>query len=299
MHKVDDKSDQPRRILAVFNPAAGRRRRSRFDRVIAAAREAGCRVTEMETTSPGHAEAIARDVSSDDFDIIAAAGGDGTVNEVVNGLQGKSLAIGIIPLGTANVLADEIGLGRSPAVIAQTLARGTIRPVHVGSVNGRRFVMMAGAGFDADVVRGVSVALKKRLGALAYVWQAAVQAFKKSPPPCEILIDGQPYTAASVVVCNGRRYGGPFIAAPDASLADDRFHVVLMAGTGWIASARYGTALILGRISKLHDVKLVIGREVVILGQIGRPVQADGDIVATLPTEIGVVPDPIRLVFPV
>ncbi|MBY0511021.1 MAG: diacylglycerol kinase family lipid kinase [Rhodospirillaceae bacterium] len=289
----------PRRILAVFNPAAGRNRRPRFNRIAAALKDQGCSVTVVETTAPGHAETIAREVSSDEFDVIAAAGGDGTVNEIVNGLRGKSIALGLIPLGTANVLADEIGLKRTDAMIARTLGRGGIRAIHVGTVNGRRFVMMAGAGFDANVVNGVSLALKRKLGPLAYVWQAGREAFLGSPARCAAIIDGVTHQTSSAVVCNGRRYGGPFIAAPAASLAEDRFHVVLMPGRGWFHTARYGVALMLGRISRLHDVRLVAGREVRIEGVVGRPVQADGDIVAYLPAQIAVDPEPVRLVFPV
>jgi diacylglycerol kinase (ATP) len=287
-----------RRILAVFNPAAGRNRRPRFNRIIAALKDVGCAVTVIETTARGHAERIARDVSADDFDVIAAAGGDGTVNEIVNGLRGKNIALGLIPLGTANVLADEIGLARSVETVAHTLGCGAIRPIHVGTVNGRRFVMMAGAGFDANVVDGVSLALKKKLGPLAYVWQAGREAFFGNAARCTVIVDGVTQQTTSAVACNGRRYGGPFIAAPAASLTEDRFHVVLMPGRGWFHTARYGVALMLGRISRLHDVKLVAGREVRVEGMVGKPVQADGDIVAHLPAHIAVDPEPVRLVFP-
>jgi diacylglycerol kinase (ATP) len=287
-----------RRILAVFNPAAGRQRRSRFDRVVATLRGAGCIVAVKETTAPGHAETIARETAPDQFDVIVAAGGDGTINEIVNGLRGNPIALGVIPLGTANVLADEIGLRRAPAVVARTLATGAIRPIHVGLCNDRRFVMMAGAGFDANVVNGVSLALKRRLGPLAYVWQAGYQAFVDDFAGCEVTVDGVIYPSGSVVACNGRRYGGPFIAAPEASLTDDCFHVVLMQGRGWFNVARYGAALVLGRIAKLHDVRVVPGREVLVRGIAGRPIQADGDIIATLPARIAVDPEPVRLVFP-
>ena len=295
--RTAEERSTPRRVLAVFNPAAGRNRRPRFDRIIAILKSTGCPVTVVETTSKGHAESIAREAAPD-FDLIAAAGGDGTVNEIVNGLAGKSLALGIIPLGTANVLSDEIGLARDAGGIARALALGPIRQIHVGTVNGRRFVMMAGVGFDANVVSDVSLALKKRLGALAYVWQATVQAFKDDHAPIAVTIDGVKYPAVSAVVCNGRRYGGPFIAAPDASLTDDQLHVLLMQGGGWLSVARYGAALMLGRIASLSDVSLVIGRDVAIEGVPGRPVQADGDIVARLPARITVDPEPVRLAFP-
>ncbi len=290
-------SRAPRRILAIFNPASGRNRRTRFDEVVAALRARGCAVNVVITERAGHAEAIARGIG-DDIDVIAAAGGDGTVNEIVNGLTGKSVALGLIPLGTANVLADEIALPRGVDQLAQILAEGPVRDINLGRCNGRRFVMMAGAGFDANVVDTVSLRLKRAVGPLAYVWQAAVEGFKQRPLACDLLIDGVPYKTASVVACNGRRYGGPFIAAPDAALVDRCFHVVLMTGSRWFDTARYGVALVLGRIGKLSDVKIIPAQEIVVNGIEGRPVQADGDIIARLPATISVDPEPLRLIFP-
>lgn len=286
-----------RRILAIFNPASGRNRRARFDEVVAALRAHGCPVSVLVTEAAGHAEAIARGVG-DDFDVIVAAGGDGTVNEIVNGLPGKSIALGLIPLGTANVLADEIALPRSVEQMARILAEGPVREINLGRANGRRFVMMAGVGFDANVVDGVSLTLKKAVGPFAYVWQAAVEGFRQSTTPCEAVIDGTLHKTASVVACNGRRYGGPFIAAPDAALVDKCFHVVLMPSSRWLDVARYGIALVLGRIGKLSDVRIIPAQEIVVNGVAGRPVQADGDIIARLPATISVDPEPLKLIFP-
>jgi len=286
-----------RRILAVFNPAAGRNRRERFDHVVSALRAHGCLVNVLVTEAAGHAEAIARGLG-DDYDVIAAAGGDGTVNEIVNGLAGKPIALGLIPLGTANVLADEISLPRGVDQLARVLAEGPVREINLGRVNGRRFVMMAGVGFDANVVDGVSLGLKKAVGPLAYVWQAAVEGFRQSTTPCKATIDGVMHHPASVVACNGRRYGGPFIAAPDADLVDKCFHVVLMQSSRWRDVARYGVALVLGRIGKLSDVRIIPAREIVVDGVAGRPVQADGDIIARLPATISIDPEPLKLIFP-
>ena len=160
------------------------------------------------------------------------------------------------------------------------------------------FVMMAGAGFDADVVAGVSLALKKKLGPLAYVWQAARQAFRGGAVGCTATIDGVSHKTASAVACNGRLYGGPFIAAPKASLTDGTFEVVLMRGSGPVNIARYGTALMLGIVGKLSDVDIITAREVLVEGVAGRPVQADGDIIATLPARISIDPEPVRLIHP-
>ena len=290
-------SSVPRRILVVFNPAAGRARRSRFERIVAALRGFGCAVTVVETDAPGHAETLAREASETDYDVIAVAGGDGTINEAVNGLKGRDLVLGIIPLGTANVVADEIRLHRSPAAIARTLAHGPVKPIYVGIANGRRFVMMAGAGFDANVVSKISLGLKKVLGPLAYVWGAVRQSFSDPFADRDIVIDGTAYRTVSMVACNGRRYGGPFVAAPGASLTENAFHVVLMEGRGWFSVARYGIGLMLGRISMWSDVRIIEGRDVKVEG--GGPVQADGDIVTNLPVRISMDSEPVKLVYPV
>lgn len=291
-------SKPPRRILVIFNPAAGRNRKTRLDQILKALTRHGASVVTVETTAPGHAEAIAREVDESRIDLIAAAGGDGTINEIVNGLRGKKIALGIIPLGTANVLADEIGLSRRVDSIARALAFGPLHKIHLGEVNGRRFTMMAGAGFDANVVSAVSLPLKKKLGPLAYVWQTMKQAFTESSQPCDVQIDGVLHTTASVVVCNGRHYGGPFVAAPNASLTSDVFSVILLKSHGWFAVLRYSAALVLGRLAQLRDVEIIFGREIVVQGVGGQPVQADGDIVAALPVHIRVDPEPIWLAFP-
>src|SRR5262249_19737046 len=98
--------------------------------------------------------------------------------------------------------------------------------------------------------------------------------------------------------CNGRRYGGPFVAAPMANLADASFQVVLMKGRGWFSVMRYGISLIFGKVGMWPDVQITSGRDVVISGATGQPVQADGDIVAALPVRIEIDHEPVRLVYP-
>jgi len=301
MEKADPaggNSTSSRRILAIFNPAAGRNQRARFDQVVARLRAAGCEVSVRATNAPGHAEEIAAEVSPAVFDIVAAAGGDGTINEIVNGLRGTGVALGIIPLGTANVLADEIGLSKNIAKVAQALAAGPITPIRVGVANGRRFVMMAGVGFDANVIRGVSLRLKKILGPFAYVWSAATQAFRDPFASCAVVIDGEEHRSVSAVACNGRLYGGPFTAAPKACLTDGSFQVVLMKGRGWFSVVRYGAGLMLGRVGAWPDVSITTARDVVITGTTGQAVQADGDIITVLPVRISIDPEPVGLVYP-
>ena len=126
-----------------------------------------------------------------------------------------------------------------------------------------------------------------------------MQGFRDRFARCDVTIDGIPYKSVSVVACNGRRYGGPFLAAPTANLADDSFQVILMKGRGWFSVARYGAALMLGKIAIWPDVEVITGRYVTIEGAAGQAVQADGDLVAALPARIEVDPEPVRLAYPI
>jgi len=245
---------------------------------------------------------VASRLSADDWGVVAAAGGDGTINEVASGLlaaDGPVPPLGVIPLGTANVLACEIGLGVGPSEVAHTLVTGQAAPVYPGLANGRCFLMMAGAGFDAHVVATVDLSLKRKVGKGAYVAKTLSQCVCYDFPECEVSLDsGEPVRASSVVVCNGRHYGGPFVAAPRASLAEPSFEVVVMGRGGWFNVLRYGAALVAGRLPALRDVRVATARAVRIEGVAGQLVQGDGDIVARLPINISVCDRTIDLIVP-
>ncbi len=292
---------RPRRVLVIYNPTAGQWRRRKLAAALRAVAALGCPVTLHETTHRGDAEATARALTQERCDVVVAAGGDGTINEVANGLiaaPGPVPPLAIIPLGTANVLAQEIGLRGSPAAIAAAIAGGRFLDVHLGLANGRHFIMMAGVGFDAHVVANVDLALKRTTGKLAYVWETLSQALRYGFPQCRVTVDGKSFQAFSVVVCNGRHYGGPFVAAPRAQLTDPRFEVCLLKRGGWRHVLRYGLALVLGRLHSLPDVRIESGREVHIEAEDGLPVQGDGDIIAALPASITVSDKTVTLVVP-
>jgi len=306
----DSGRSQSKRVLVVFNPKAGRRRLGKLQRTIAAMRRSGAEVELQATAARGDAERLAREACGGmngfaSLDLLAIAGGDGTINEAVNGLMsargenaGSSLPLCIVPLGTANVLAREIGQRFSPAVAARTALRGERRQVYLGQANGRCFTIMAGAGFDAHVVANVSPALKQRIGKLAYVWEALRQLFLFPYGRYRVTVDGAAYDAASVVVAKGRLYAGPYVAAPDASLDSPEFQVCLFQRGGRWNAIRYALALALGLLPRLKDYRIVSGREVRIEGPAGDPVQGDGDIIAHLPVEIRLAPVSLSLMAP-
>jgi YegS/Rv2252/BmrU family lipid kinase len=292
-----------RRITVVFNPTAGGRRRRRLEQTLQLLRESGCEVAVRATGARGDAEAIARtfcDVAPTP-DLVVVAGGDGTINEAVNGMLSNGSAscpLALVPLGTANVLAAEIGLTHAPSAVARTIARGVPARAYVGMANGRCFTAMSGVGFDAHVVANVDLGLKRRIGKAAYVLESLRQLLRFRFPRYRVTIDGQSFEAASVIVAKGHYYAGRYVCAPAARLDQAEFHVCLFERGGRWNAIRYAIALALGRLPKLADFRIVRGRAIAIDGPVGDPVQGDGDIIAELPVRIELAPQPLRLMVP-
>lgn len=288
-----------RRVAVIFNPiAGGGRKRLRLQRTIAKLTLMGCDVTLRATGRRGDAERIASEIGADAFDALAVAGGDGTVQEVANGLRPDAPPLALIPLGTANVLAAEIGLAPRSTPAAETIVRGIARPLTCGRLDGRRFVLMAGAGFDAAVVHGLNPGLKRLIGKGAYMAESLRQMLAYPFPPIALRLDGTALTAASVLVLNGRRYAGPYTCAPDGDLWTPGFQVVLFADAGAGAVARYGAALLADRLPLARGVRILPAREVLIEGPAGIAIQADGDAAARGPARITLDPAAISLLLP-
>ncbi len=250
------------------------------------------------TTAAGDATRFAQLTDPDDCDVVVAAGGDGTINEVANGLVGSRLPLAVIPLGTANVLAAEIGLAADAASLARTILDGPAVQVHPGIANGRRFLLMAGVGFDAEVVAAVTARLKRWLGKSAYVMQSLSMLLRYDYPLFRITIDGRDYEACSAIVAKGRFYAGRHICAPDGCLAKPNFEVCMFKRSGPLAVLSYGTALLFGRLPYHRHVLLVSGRKIQVEGPAAARVQGDGDAFGTLPLSIGLAPETLSLVTP-
>jgi diacylglycerol kinase (ATP) len=287
-----------RRLLIIFNPTAGGRRRRRFEAVVAELRRLGCEVTVRPTGRRGDAEQLAASADPNRYDMLVVAGGDGTINEVVNGLSGARLPLAIIPLGTANVLAAEIGLATDPRSVARTIALGRPRPISVGVANGRRFLLMAGTGFDAHVVQNVDLALKRRIGKGAYGISILRQLCAFAFPEYVVTIEGRSWRAASVLVANAHYYGGRFVCAPAADLCAPTLEVGMFERRGRLSVIGYAIAMLFGRLPRLKSYRIVSADKVHIGGGSDEPVQADGDIIAHLDVTIEVVPEALYLVYP-
>jgi diacylglycerol kinase (ATP) len=295
-------ADRPRRLLVIYNPTAGRRSARRLRRFLDRLASLAIPVTLRATEARGDAESFARAAATGEFDAVVAAGGDGTINEVVSGLGDADLPLAIMPLGTANVLANEIGLPRDPEHLADIAASAPALPVWTGEVISeggvRRFVMMAGIGFDAAVVAGLDPALKRRWGKLAYVAEIVAQLAGHRAARYRILCAGEEILVAAAVVANGRFYAGRYVLAPAARLDAPTLELVLFLRGGRLAVLRYLVAMALGCVHRLRDVRILRAESVTVSGPAGAPVHADGDIVASLPVTMGVASRPVRLIRP-
>jgi diacylglycerol kinase (ATP) len=295
-------------VLLVHNPTAGRRRAALVERVVRGLTAAGVLVEVRATGAAGDARRIAATLDRDTHDALLVAGGDGTINEAVSGLVQRADAgvpLGLVPCGTANVLAIELGLAATADAIVGTVVAGRTRVAKPGvltSADGdrRHFMLMAGAGFDAHVVAGVTPAIKRRFGKAAYGWRAAVEIARAAPRRYRVVADGTVHEAGSVVVTRARHYAGPYMLAPDADITGDRLQVVLLDGTGRWTTAAQGLDLLRGRLSGRSDVRIISARHVSVAAcdppGNRQPLQIDGDSSGGLPCDITVSERTVNLI---
>ncbi|PHK95589.1 diacylglycerol kinase [Pseudoroseomonas rhizosphaerae] len=289
-------------MLIIFNPTAGPTRRRNMTRILSVLLEQGIQAELATTAHAGHAEEIAREAAREGRRVVAAAGGDGTIAEVASGLAGSGTALGILPLGTVNVLACELGIPRTPERAAMVLAQGrmaALRPGMARFADGRTrlFLQMLGAGFDAAVVAELSLPLKRQIGRGAYVWQTVRQLSAYRFPPVTAWIDGKAEVAASVVVTKNRFYAGRYELAPEALPGEEGFHVVLFRRSGALATALYGAALPLNLLPRMAGVEIRRAKAVRLEGPAALA-QMDGDPAGALPVEIDDAPGPLRVLLP-
>ncbi len=287
-------------MVIVFNPVAGRRRAHLLWRVLDVLVANGIRLDLAETHRAGHAEVLAREAVRRGEPMVVAAGGDGTIAEVANGLMGSATRLGVIPLGTANVLAHELHLPFAPKAVAAALAFGRTCTLWPGQAHGRDgdrlFVQMLGVGFDAHVVRNMPYPLKKMFGKGAYVMQSMRELVRYKFPMIRMRIDNTETEAASVIISKGRLYGGRFRLAADAVSGDPGFSVVLFDRSGPAAAMLYGAALPLNLLGRAPGVRHIRARRIDFMQNENVPAQTDGDSAGFAPLSVTDAPGPIHVI---
>lgn len=297
-----------RRIRIVANPASGRGRSLRkAAEVVRILRAQGCEVDLAETRGPGDAERIA--AASADFDAIVAVGGDGTVHAVANGLTERGgPALAIIPAGTANVLARELGLPSSAAGLARVVAEGREIAWDLGIERrrGRKFVLFGSAGFDAQVVHDFHSRRRGPIHMADYVWRGVRTFTEYSPPRVRVVLDGRelPERASWVIVSTAAGYGGPIAFTPRASHDDGLFDVLVQRGRHRMDTVHlFGSALLnWAARTAVHPPDTVVHRaarvELAAEESERAALQLDGDPAGFLPAELEVIRGGLRLLGP-
>ncbi len=253
------------------------------------------------TAAAGHATELARDAVAAGADLILVLGGDGTINEVANGMIPSRVPLGVLPGGTANVLANELGLGNSLERAIERLGRCVERRIAVGALcNGssavRHFVMMCGVGLDATIVTRVNPELKARTGKLAY-WVAGFGQFFSTVGQFQVEAAGAEQRQCGFVLASRvRNYGGDLEIASGASLLSDDFEVVLFDGSNPLRYAAYMTAVTLRQVKSMPGVRTVRAGRVAFSGD--AHLQIDGEYGGRIPATLKMLPDALTLLAP-
>lgn len=268
--------------------------------VLGALEKEGLRVRAFFTEGPGDAVGIAKRLSQEGKRLVIAAGGDGTVNEVVNGIAGSSTALGIIPLGTANSLALELGIPFSIAEACRVVARGRVARIDLGRAGQRFFAMGAGMSFDAHVIQKITPRFKRLFGGAGYLLRGVLEALSYSFPELEVEAEGVSgrRTGSLAIVGNARFYGGYFRPTPHAKLDDGLLDILVMKRRRIWNLLGYLWAMRTGDVTQLPDVEYFQCRRVRVVSDPPVPIHVDAEIEGKTPCEFECIPAALSVIVP-
>lgn len=293
------------RALVLVNPVASRATPdAMLNSALHPLRDRGWSIALRHTAGPGTATALTCEAVAAGFQMVVAAGGDGTVNEVVQGLVSTETFLGVLPLGMVNIWATEIGLPRDVHEAVRVLAEGEVRTVDVGVVDWsekrRYFLLMAGIGFDAAVVRRTDPRLKRLVGPLAYIWNGLLTALGNCGGTVEIDLPGETLRREALLVLAGntRRYAGRISVTPMADADDGLLDLCLFSGRGVGRAALYAAELVRGSHLRDSGVTYRIANRIAVRAKPPLPVQVDGEYVGMTPIELWSQPRALRALVP-
>jgi len=300
--------------LLIHNPNAGngghgRRRLLDKARHIFATR--GIDADFAETTGPGHATEIAARAAAENRGLVIACGGDGTLNEIVNGLaahqNGHRVPLALLPGGTANILAKELDLPWDIPRAAEKLVHGTVKEIALGLATPleqpekkKYFLSVAGAGPDGMIVYSVSLGLKSRVGILAYWWEGLREVFRYQFQHFRVVSGGRKTDASLVIVGRTQNYGGPFKITTEADLFENHFEILTLATRSGLRYLSYLPSLWLNKLRGTEGVEFFKSDTIICEPLDSNPVyaQIDGEPLARLPVEFRIIPRALRLLVP-
>lgn len=295
------------RTCVIFNPAARGEKARRFRRHLDVI---GAESALRQTTAAGDARHLAAAAVAEGYETIVAAGGDGTLNEVINGLGDapngfERARLAVLPLGTVNVFARELALPTKLDAAWEAIRRGQETRIDLpvvehraGSATERRhFAQLAGAGLDARAIERVHWPLKKKIGPLAYVW-AGLEALLGRQSQITVAGGGHSATGELVLIGNGRLYGGSYQVFPGADLRDGLLEVCVFPRINWFTLLRCGPSLLLRNRLPAAAVEAFQAESFTLTSPTPTPVEADGELIGHLPASFSLRRRCLRVVVP-
>jgi diacylglycerol kinase (ATP) len=302
------------RATLIYNPVAGRnpvRRQAEIRSVADVFRQAQVDLRVEPTKGPGSAQGLARSAATAGADVVVVCGGDGTINEVVNGLALSACPLAILPGGTANIAARDLGLSLRPVAAARDLAHARTRRIALGRVTWGRgpgappqvryFLSVAGIGFDAHVVHHLGSNLKRDFGVTAYVWKAFEQVWGYGFPPFLCQSGDREWRGRMALVQRTERYAGWLHMSPGSSLLNPEMKLFLFQGANPWRYFFYSAALVLRRHLHLRDLRIVESWPLNCHAESAAKtirVELDGEEAGELPATFELVPDALTLLLP-
>jgi diacylglycerol kinase (ATP) len=291
-----------RRLLVIHNPKSGGGEHARdLPLIVEALKGQGFILEVQPTTGPGSATELAASAAAEGVDIVCAAGGDGTVNETINGLAGGDVPLAIVPTGTVNVLAMELGIPLDPPDAVRLMGQGNESWIDLGIVGERYFALMAGIGMDAAVVASINPTMKKALKEAAFAIQGLANYLTHEEPRIRVKSEEGELEGYFAVFGNSSNYGGAFGITPLADMRDGLLDVCVLTDKSFASIAWYWTAALLNahinhpkvryfRTREAHIEAVDTEKEVL--------VQTDGEVAGTLPLDCRIAPRALRVIVP-
>jgi diacylglycerol kinase (ATP) len=305
------------RVEIIYNPAAGRsgRRAEDSQEMVRHLSDLGIVAEARPTSGPSDATRLAREAAERGVDVVVSYGGDGTLNEVLQGIVGSETALAVWAGGTANVVARDLKMPESVEEIARVVARGTTRRIALGvarhnaNPNGlgaarlaepehRYFFMFAGIGLDASIARRVNSTLKKKTGQLAFWIEGLKHILTWRPEPFTLDVDGRKYSGVFALIANGKGYGGGLCMAPDAKLEEPSFDVYIVPRRATNLAYLFDLFACVRGTTGRTDAAIVRGRHVVANSSHEPWVEVDGEVIGPLPMSFDVMPDAQSIIVP-
>jgi YegS/Rv2252/BmrU family lipid kinase len=301
------------KVYFIINPLAGF---GGFQKLVGEAAahltRLGCQVKQAETTGPGNAIKLAKQAAGEAFDVAVAVGGDGTINEVCNGLVGTETALGVLPAGTANVYAADVGIPiwwplnpdavfeATEIILTGQRRRVDLGRLHLSDGSTRHFLMWCGIGLDAAISQARQPSPARHLSYASWVVSGLIVAIDFMGTPATIVTDS--HTANKrvllAVASNGQLYGRIWRMAPEAKMDDGLLDVAVMSGHGWPSTIKHLAGLTFRRYVKDPDFDLYRTANLSLSSKDPLPVHVDAETIGTTPAEIDVVPLALNIIVP-